>query len=438
VTSLLSFGLFLSLVLVVDMTLGDAPYVVLVSMACMLGIVQVWLHGQGQRTVISLARAYPGLGPLDRAVCKALLWCWVPIVGSWILGALTGLVHGVTPANVFRNFFGLLCYLLIPLVLAVGPRPQALMTTVIAAGFIQAFIALYLTAVTPPDPSLLLGAGSISDLRTIYSTGFITMFPVLTTGLAVRWFPQLRAAGSRPAGLPRVAANWLVVALITLALLIPAMSKGFIFATGLLILAMLLVSAHYALRFGGTWRPVLWSAALVVVVFALLPPEIRSLIGYSFSGEEGGNAIRSEQFDYLASEFTWFGNGLGATLRSGYTRDDTGYGFELTYLNVIHKLGVWSVFLFGAYLLTMLLAISRLWRGVQVLPAAFAVGSMGFLVVGAANPLLLSPTAVTLHCIAIFVLVGPYLSHRRYRASVPEFAGQRRVDGVPRGHGITG
>jgi hypothetical protein len=405
------------------MVLGDAPYFVLFSMACALVVIQAWLYGQGQRTIISFANAFPGLGPLDRTVCKALLWCWGPIAGSWIVGALTGLVYGAIPANVFRNFFGLLCYLLVPLLLVVGPRPRTLMTTAIAAGFLQALIALYLTAVTPPDPTLLLGAGSISDLRTVYSAGFVTMFPVLTTGLALRWFPQVRAAASQLTGLLHLASSRIVVALIIFALLIPAMSKGFIFATGLLITAMLLVSAHYALRFSGSWRPILWSAIFAVVAFALLPSEVRSLIGYSFSGEEGGNAIRSEQFDYLTSEFTFLGNGLGATLRSGYSRDDTGYGFELTYLNIIHKLGIWSVFLFGAYSLTLLLAISRLWRGVQVVPAAFAVGAMGFLIVGAANPLLLSPTAVTLHCMAIFILVRPYLSYHRHRVFVPALQG---------------
>ena len=41
-----------------------------------------------------------------------------------------------------------------------------------------------------------------------------------------------------------------------------------------------------------------------------------------------------------------FGQWLGATLNSGYSRDigGLGYGFELTYENLIHKLGVVSVF----------------------------------------------------------------------------------------------
>jgi hypothetical protein len=301
------------------------------------------------------------------------------------------------------------------------------MATIIVAGLLQGSIALYMTAVTPPDPMLLFGAESISDLRTIYSTGFITMFPVLTTGLAVRWFSQFREEVPQHGALLQMVSSWIVIALVMFALLIPAMSKGFIFATALLMVAMLLVSAHYALRFGGTWRPIFWSAVLVVVVFVLLPPEVRSLIGYSFSGEEGGNAIRSAQFDYLTSEFTFFGNGLGATLRSGYQRDDTGYGFELTYLNLIHKLGIWSAFLFGAYSLTLFLAIVRLWRGVQVIPAAFVVGSMGFLVVGAANPLLLSPTAVTLHSVAIFVLVRPYLSYGPHSEDVPAKPATQRM-----------
>ena len=54
----------------------------------------------------------------------------------------------------------------------------------------------------------------------------------------------------------------------------------------------------------------------------------------------GVENIRTERASFLIREFSPFGNGLGSSLESGYARDNTGYGFELTYLNIIHKLHV--------------------------------------------------------------------------------------------------
>ena len=74
----------------------------------------------------------------------------------------------------------------------------------------------------------------------------------------------------------------------------------------------------------------------------------------------GVENIRTERASFLIREFSPFGNGLGSSLESGYARDNTGYGFELTYLNIIHKLGVFSMALFLYYLSTIILIVYRI------------------------------------------------------------------------------
>jgi len=65
------------------------------------------------------------------------------------------------------------------------------------------------------------------------------------------------------------------------------------------------------------------------------------------------NAIRGEQSFYLVNEFYNYpilGKGFGSTLSSGFIRDDKiPYTFELSYLELLYKLGVvgFSVFLIG-------------------------------------------------------------------------------------------
>lgn len=410
----LCIGLFISLLLVFDMKLGDAPYAVLLATACALGVIYFLQFAEGVRTSVAFAFARPGLGTADCLISLILLWSWLPIVFSWFVGAMVGLINGVAPDFILRNFFGLLSFSLLPVLLLVGPSSRMLIETVIVAGLFQGAIALGVTIMSPPDVTLLFAASSISDLRSLYSVGFIAVFPVLTVGLAVRWLMKHRSP-ELCSRIVRLAGTRTVVLLAAVALIIPAMSKGFILATLVLIIAMLSVSLSYAVRFRMSWLPTVGALAVGVAIYMMLPEELLSLVGYSFGSEESGNTIRSEQYEYLKSEMTWLGNGLGASLRSGYSRDDTGYGFELTYVNLVHKLGIWSVFLLGTYLLSTLMALWRLWRRIYVLEAAFALGAMGYLIVGAANPLLLSPTAVSLQCVAIFLLIRPYLVYSHFR-----------------------
>jgi hypothetical protein len=139
----------------------------------------------------------------------------------------------------------------------------------------------------------------------------------------------------------------------------------------------------------------------------MLPHELIELLLNSFSGEEASNSIRSEQFDKLVSDFTLLGSGLGSKLSSGYQRDVSGYGFELTFLNLIHKLGVFVIPIFLSYALTISVSIFRIYRKFQVLESFFVLGCMVYLIPGSGNPLLLSPQAVILHCMAMYIIISP-------------------------------
>ena len=97
-----------------------------------------------------------------------------------------------------------------------------------------------------------------------------------------------------------------------------------------------------------------------VAIVLLIPDSLILQLLYTFSSEESSNNIRTEQASFLIREFSLFGSGLGSSLESGYSRDSTGYGFELTYLNIIHKLGVFSMALFLYYLSTIILIVYRI------------------------------------------------------------------------------
>ncbi|ENQ8700055.1 MULTISPECIES: hypothetical protein [Vibrio] len=72
-----------------------------------------------------------------------------------------------------------------------------------------------------------------------------------------------------------------------------------------------------------------------------------------------GNKLRSEQLNYLLNDVSYFGSGLGVYI-DGFSRRTQGYGIELTYFNLLHKFGVFSMFYFLYFFIPIILSFFRL------------------------------------------------------------------------------
>jgi hypothetical protein len=68
-----------------------------------------------------------------------------------------------------------------------------------------------------------------------------------------------------------------------------------------------------------------------------------------YSSEIAGNVTRSVQLEYIIADLNLFGRGLGSSV-TGYNVGGRTYGLELSYLNLIHKLGVFAIFILISYL----------------------------------------------------------------------------------------
>jgi membrane-associated HD superfamily phosphohydrolase len=116
------------------------------------------------------------------------------------------------------------------------------------------------------------------------------------------------------------------------------------------------------------------------------------------------NIARYEQLYLLIKDLTIYGRGLGAII-PGYSRNlDKPYGFELSYLSLIHKFGILSILVIILYLKTISKAMKNIFNGVEVKYSVISIGAMGFLLPSIGNPLLFAPQAVTLHCLALYLL----------------------------------
>jgi hypothetical protein len=154
---------------------------------------------------------------------------------------------------------------------------------------------------------------------------------------------------------------------------------------------------------------ILLSAVVLVIVLAFFLyttyEDFFELMILSFSLREAGNSIREEQALALWNELSFLGAGLGSSLMSGYKRDETGYGFELTYLNLLHKLGFFSIPIFSLYIYTFIQSLSWLFRDYKNILPYICLGGCCYMIVGIGNPLLLSTVTVTLHCSILYLIV---------------------------------
>ena len=399
----------MSLILVYEDALGDMPYMALLATIPIVALVA------GVKQLLKPIRKSPFVFPsgrfssLDRFLTSSLRWLWFLIVMSWVMGVYIGYINGVETKYVFRNFFGLTLYLILPVLFLVRPTPQSLIRVVFWAGVIQmCFGLLTLFSTWMAGNNFARIQSSFSEGRAIYSTGFIVIFPLFTVSSAYQLLPKTLLSTYDDKLIARFSKSILFATLTAFALIVPALSKGYILSTLMLLIIIMFLSVLFAIRRRSIRVRFVILLMLSIIILLLLPRSFYEVIFYSFSLLEESNAVRAMQVHMLTSEFTILGNGLGSSLASGYARGNIGYGFELTYLNIIHKLGIFSIWLFISYIAVVSVSWIRIVRRIYVFESLFVLGSMGYLVVGAGNPILLSATSVVLHCIAMYILLYPY------------------------------
>ena len=327
---------------------------------------------------------------------------WILILLMWYVGALNGILRGTDSNYVFRNFFGLLLYGLIPITFVQRLALRYVYIALLLSGILQAIYMLSFV----PQMNVYSLALSLSGYRVVHNPAVIIMYPLLAVSAAFCLYPKHYFYKDRYIGMFKFLNSKLVLLLLLIAIIVPGASKGHLLTSVVIIFCVWIMASID--QFRRRKIVMLVSTLIIIAILAyLIPEQIMSQLLYTFSNKEASNSLRATQSAYLIKEFSLLGAGLGTPLQSGYVRDNTGYGFELTYLNIIHKLGFFSIALFGYYLATMGLVFYRIFHRKFLLGSFLSLGLMGYLIVGAGNPLLLSATAVALHTLAVYILLFP-------------------------------
>lgn len=324
---------------------------------------------------------------------------------SWMYGVVVGLINNVPISHVFSNFFGLSVYLIFYALSGIGFDNKSIYKIILNAALVVLLYDGWLLAAGFIEGGVFsIIAESISDYRVKYDPAVLYFSPFILSFMIFVFGPsRLRISNM---AFPFEIKNALLVMLFSVIFILLTMSKGIILVyVGFLLVSLIFAFSNLIFNFKATKAFLL--LILFLVVFVVKYFDILIFVVNSFGKFEDSNAVRDLQFSYIFDEISFVGAGLGAPLRSGYYRsEDAPYGFELTYLNLMHKLGFMSGVLFFSYVLVIFQALRNIIYRHEFWMSVFVLGLMSYLVVGYGNPILIAPNFVLIHVLSMIILIN--------------------------------
>lgn len=319
------------------------------------------------------------------------------IFSAWCYGVFLGLATDVNPLLVFSNFAGMSLYLPFSFfITSYRPSFSKIEGIVGSSAIFYVFVSIFgiwQWGFTGFGDVTVFG---LTAFRAYYSIGSLIFLPFLCVNLfglfsAFTFYRVLKIA-------------------VSLFFLFLTGSKGVYLAVA--VLAILFVVTFLQSCFQGTAKPKILVSTLIGILGFILLINTSSFyyaITESLMFELSSSHPRSVQRDALVAEFSMLGAGLGAPLDSGFARDALGYGFELTYHNILHKLG-----LVVGVLVVVVLAVPFIWSMFKTIrhpksEAPLVLGLTSYLIVGYGNPIVFAPMLVS------FSVLGLYLMDRSVR-----------------------
>jgi len=314
------------------------------------------------------------------------------IVG-WVYGVYLGFFRGNSPDYVVRNFAGMFLYIIYFIMVLSKLDVGRVVRVLFWAAIINAIYSYVFTA------WLLFfdGRSYLELLRMYYSPSLSVLGPFMALSLLFSVKNGSPIVGSKARSF-----SFFLFLLIPYAVL--SFSKGY-FASVLALVGLALCMVLFRLiRQRKITRAGLLFSFVVILSATALSVNFWDELVFSFSIVESSNAVRSEQAPEIIKEFTLVGKGLGAVLSSGYSRNELAYGFELSYLSIIHKLGFVGVFICFTYVICLVIPLFHIFFRKEDYYSWLAIGGMLFVVPSYGNPMIFSPVIVTLHCCAMYLM----------------------------------
>ncbi len=323
----------------------------------------------------------------------------------WVYGIFNGVIQQNSTVSILRNFAGMSFYIVFYILLVARPTVKEISNFLVLLSSFYIVLSLYsiVYALRNPDTHTFDDVG-IKVVALYYSIGISIVFIPLSLNFFyyIARFKEIEKFRLGFFGSSHTS-NILTILICFLFVLVSG-SKGFYLAFLWLFSITLFIAALKMFKTFKTNKifiTILLIIPLIVVSFASL---IIFIIGTVLVLELASDSPRVVQSSELIADFTLFGRGLGGVLPSGYTRDPMGYGFELTYHNVIHKFGIFSVPIFFSLFFPIFIALRNLLHGKIITESVLIIGLMCYLFPAYGNPLLFAPLNVIFHVLALYII----------------------------------
>lgn len=250
----------------------------------------------------------------------------------------------------------------------------------------------------------------ISDDVGISSTGqFRIYFTTMCTAYGLMGISLYKVIFHRDITIPNKKPNictsllCLILTIITLAFL--SASKGFMLGVIVLLITIPLLCSQKSLKQYRINKK-LFSLGLLLIIFTtcLFISDYFNIILSMFDSEDIANADRYEQLSYIIKDLNLLGNGLGATVPGSIRNIEKPYGFELTYLNIFHKFGIFAFIILYNYYYIIRKSIKLFRNNGTMGYGVIAISCMGYLIPSIGNPLLFDPSMIILNCIVLYII----------------------------------
>ena len=324
----------------------------------------------------------------------------------WVYGFILGMFLGNDPIYVVRNFAGMVIYVFYYVMMWQNISRIKLLWIIIFSGCIYIIFAFFAMG------EFLQMHGNLISIygfnRVYFNVGTIVIFPLLLTSIVILVykkkdiFVSFRLSGFSKIVFSKAFAFILFILAFYSSILLP-FSKGNILAFNFFIItycSIIIISKKTSI-----FSKALTFTSIIIVYTVIINNQlINSFFFNIFYDNSPGNVERYEQIPILIKDFKFMGNGLGAIIE-GYSRSEGWkYGFETTYLNLIHKFGIFSILLFIGYTLSIIIPIKRIMKKQELIISSVSLGLMGFVFPAIGNPMLYAPVACILHCSSLYFM----------------------------------
>jgi ABC-type multidrug transport system fused ATPase/permease subunit len=318
---------------------------------------------------------------------------------SWAYGICIGIFNVDHTSHVFRNYLGLSLYAAYPIIVYYWKNSDAIENSLVKISILTS-IALSLYCAFQAVEIAMSDGGWYSRVNLINEIGM--------TALRLHYSANifLILAGAYILICNNTRQPLLIMLLIFIYLL--SFSKPAIVILGIFIALLIYLKKVKPLSILFLLLP------LIIFSFYTITFDQISNFFYGIQFEEGN--LRSEQADYLVGDWSLFGHGLGSALsNSDYVRDSVlTYNFELTYHNLIHKLGIFSLLIFIGYLITILyglmLLLKKDYHSKKI--GGLVIILMSYVIVGYGNPVVFNPICVMEHLLTLALIRAHMLSSK--------------------------